>query len=915
VLAVVEGEGGAGKTRVVSDVVLRAGIGAGSTVLVGSCVPYGEANRWWPLASALGGALRIDQSSTTPERARASLLEVMPGLTGRRGDEADALIDGLLHLFGLSSPLDAIDPARARQEVTLAVLAVLQGLVARGPLTLVVADVHWADPIVLEVLSLALVRLANHPLAVVTTTRPELTAPWPPAGLRTGSLVLRLGPLDREASGALVRSLLGEDVDGSVVDDLFQRSGGNPLFLEELASLVAGGDDKASLPDSLRALVSARLDQLPPDQRAMLDNAAVLGSSGPWAALVVFGEALGQPVGRNVLDGLVEAGLLDVDGDRWRFRSESVRDVSYGTITKGDRAARHAGVAKALEMRKGLPGHLEEVAHHWASAAELAAGLGALREVPANVAVRAVDALVAAAEQALEQLFASRAEELADRALPLVPAGDAERERVVLLLRAEARTEQRHVTEAQDDLDRVMANARASGDESVEAKALRVSGELHRQLGRYDRARDDLDRAAVLLRSLGDVPALAEAELAAGMNGIFSGAFAEAEAHLQEAERLFSELGDRRGRAWVDQHRAWVSFVQGDVEEADRRLQRAAAAMAELGDRGGLAWVMGLQAYVRFFQGRFEDATRLCDEVEEAAAERGDRWAGGMMTTLRASLTLWSGQAGTASRLAGDAAATFRSLRDRFGEAQALTVAARSLVVQGLGSEAARTAEAAMAVVTGMGEASMVDLVAAAVDLYRGELRRAATLSRRAIDESGSRGFAREAEVIHGLAQLLLGEGDDALATLEAAMAHRPGHPACVAALALAQAAEHRPAEALATLAADGPMAGTYLDRVLGSVASGLAHARLGQDADAVAAIARAQDTADDTDDALAGVVVRLAGAAVFDVLGLTEAAAMAAADADARLDLLDVDLSGWRRLFRRAADGVGGPTMTEVGA
>ena len=222
-------------------------------------------------------------------------------------------------------------------------LAVLATLAGRGPLTLVVADLHWANLRVLELLEAALARLASTPFALIATTRPGGDLPAPPRTARLTTLTLRLDPLGQEAARELLRAMLGEGTNLALVEELYDRSGGNPLFLEELAELVAEGGGTGQLPDSLRALVATRLDELAPDQRAMLDNAAVLGSSGSYGALVEFGQALGQNTARSLLDALADAGLLDVEGAWWRFRSASVREVAYHTITKADRPAAMSG--------------------------------------------------------------------------------------------------------------------------------------------------------------------------------------------------------------------------------------------------------------------------------------------------------------------------------------------------------------------------------------------------------------------------------------------------------------------------------------------------------------------------------------------------------------------------------------------
>ena len=213
---------------------------------------------------------------------------------------------------------------------------------------MVIADLHWASLRVLELLEAALARLASTPFALVATTRPGGELPTPPRSARLTTLALRLEPLDRDSATGELRPRCSATGHRALANELYDRSGGNPLFLEELAELVACGGETDQLPDSLRALVAARLDELPADQRAMLDNAAVLGSSGSYGGLVEFGQALGQNTARSLLDALADAGLLEVEGGWWRFRSASVREVAYHMITKADRARRHVGVAKAM---------------------------------------------------------------------------------------------------------------------------------------------------------------------------------------------------------------------------------------------------------------------------------------------------------------------------------------------------------------------------------------------------------------------------------------------------------------------------------------------------------------------------------------------------------------------------------------
>ena len=131
---------------------------------------------------------------------------------------------------------------------------------------LVVSDLHWADPLVLDLLGRAVEYLAARPFVLLATSRQEQATRWAPVG-EHNHMVLRLDPLGRDSAAALLNDLVGQPLSDEVVNELIDRSGGNPFFLEELASLLAGdncSERVPALPSTLRGLVQARLDGLPP---------------------------------------------------------------------------------------------------------------------------------------------------------------------------------------------------------------------------------------------------------------------------------------------------------------------------------------------------------------------------------------------------------------------------------------------------------------------------------------------------------------------------------------------------------------------------------------------------------------------------------------------------------------------------
>ncbi len=306
-------------------------------------------------------------------------------------------------------------PGRATRSVQ-SVLAFLQGTARQGPLLLVMADLDWADPLLVNLLERALAHLVGLPFAVLTTARPGVDH-WPPPPGRHNTLLLRVDALDRGAADELARAMLGGDVSEEVRATLLDRSGGNPLFLEELAAMVRECGSVGDLPDTLRGLVAARLDRLAPAERDMLDNAAVLGPTGSWAALEAFGLELRQAPHRDTLAALADAELLDVSGTQWHFRSESVRDVTYQTLTKAARAQRHAGVARAIQDEHKADAAPDLVAYHYATAARLVREIGPVHGVPLDVAQRAAAAYDRAATKAFDQMVPTATVRLASEGL------------------------------------------------------------------------------------------------------------------------------------------------------------------------------------------------------------------------------------------------------------------------------------------------------------------------------------------------------------------------------------------------------------------------------------------------------------------------------------------------------------------
>jgi tetratricopeptide (TPR) repeat protein len=738
-------------------------------LLEGVCAPYGEPNVWWPVAGALLGRFGLDRNSTADE-ARARIiarLETMHTAATESPDHAH-VAEVVMHLLGHPSALDSLAPTAIRDAVFGGLTFALRARAAKSPVVVWIDDLQWAARPVLDLLESIARHLVDLPLLILTTYRrdDEGITDWPQSIDPALTLHLPLSPLSESEVVDLVNTAAGRSLPRHTVESIIARAGGNPLFLTELARLAAEcpeGQNGPELPGSLRALIAARLDQLTASQRALLDNAAILGVDGRIAALRAFAHELGQPFDIKDIDVLVEQGLIVRDGGRWHFRSDVVREVAYGTLTKQARAQRHAGTARYLEQLGDML--LDQRAHHMACAAELVAEIGPTAGVPRDAAAQACDLLVRSARSWYQQGAYRRGLRAIERALGLHP--DEATTQEAMLLMAEGLVETRALAQAREVLETVLARAEEIDDRVTHAEALRLRGTAAQMEGDLDAARHDLGLAVGELREIGDQVHLGEALRARGFAEVFGGSLGDAEWFLGEADAVYAEVGDLRGRAWVQQHLAWVSFLAGDHAESQRRLLSAINSFEQLGDRSGVTWARGLLAYVHHFGRRNAEAEALAELVLQEARRWGDEWGAAMMLNLQASIRLWSGDVDKARVLGEKALVGFRRIDDRFGIIQALGTLNRAFVASGRTADAERSVEEIMALADAFGEMAYPVMAAAGTAMHLGKGRRAAELGEEAVrhlDMTGAN--VDEARVVTAFGELLAGSADDALAVL-----------------------------------------------------------------------------------------------------------------------------------------------------
>lgn len=927
-VGLVVGDTGVGKTRLVREAADRMAAGRDTLLLDGRCVPYGEANVWWPLAEALYAHCEVDVV-TDPGEVRAAVWARVAAALGddRPDEELDAVTVGLLTLMGRDPVLDGRDPARARQAAVDAFVTFVEGHARRRPVVLLLSDVHWADPDLLDLVETLLVRLARCPVVVLATARQAVRERWVPPPGRHDTFVLNLDPLDDLAAEELLVSLHGDHVPDELRADLLARAGGNPFFLEELVALVDCDDDHAlrpGLPDTLRGIVAARLDALSPTERAVLTDAAVIGRRGPVGALREMGRHLHRDADVDaVLATLVAAELLEVEGTYWGFRSEIAREVAYAILPKAERAKRHAGIAAWVEERvveevgidlddSRAPDQIvaateiddptvNRLAHHWATAAEVEVEMGDLASVPAWARDRAVCWLAASARRAQRRDVLASAERAYDRALALAGPEPVARRIRLLVARSRVRSDRWDMTGAREDAEAALTGAATTGDRTVEAAAVLRLGEIEQRVGDTDAALARLRHAADRFAADGDDRGRGEALRLLGMAHMFTSDLPAATAVLGEAREAFVAAGDLSGQGWVAQNLAWVAMLQGDTATTEAEVERAQALFSEVGETVGRAWARGLLAFVRLGQGRRAEARALAEEILDAAADHGDRWATAMMRGLVGSLELWEGRVGEAVAHSAQATQTFRDLGDPWGLSVTLATHGRALAMSGRVEDGFVAVGESADQGRGAGRAGVGDMATLALAVQVGEPERAALVlaHARSPQIGGTLGQA-EAAATFALASLQEGEVPE--------VPDPDGRSFGVTVAAIIHAARgevEAAVEAAATVEASEEA--TYLDRALAATAAGLALVQARRVEEGMARLAEARAVVAATDDQLGAAVMALAEAVGAEAAGLDTAVERRSAAAIA-LARLGLTATGWETAFRQAA-GIPAPT------
>jgi DNA-binding SARP family transcriptional activator/tetratricopeptide (TPR) repeat protein len=358
-LLTVLGPAGVGKTRISSEAVAAMVTRhPGTAVLQGRCPPAGRDVSYSPLGEILRQACGI--SLADPAAAvRARLWDRFRAILGQAPASADldATVFALAATAGIDlpgSPLGRLEPRAVADELARAWPRFASACAAGGPAVFVVEDLHWAGGQLLDMLELMVARSAG-PLLVVATARPELAEQHPGFGAGVeGHASVSLRPLGEEHSRTLLERLAPAGrLPAALREEVVRRAEGNPFFLEELVLHLAGGGGGA-LPDTLHALLAARIDTLSQAEKQVLQQAAVVGRVF-WEGPVEHALG-GAPVAAH-LHGLERRGFILrrptatlLGQTEFSFRHALIHDVAYASIPRTRRALAHAEVGEWLEQ-------------------------------------------------------------------------------------------------------------------------------------------------------------------------------------------------------------------------------------------------------------------------------------------------------------------------------------------------------------------------------------------------------------------------------------------------------------------------------------------------------------------------------------------------------------------------------------
>ncbi|HET9938376.1 MAG TPA: AAA family ATPase [Gaiella sp.] len=745
-LVTIYGDPGIGKSRLARE--FFAGLER-TTILTGRSLPFGEGLTYLPLAEMVQVAAGISPDDS-PDEAFEKLKEAC---------SSDAVAD----LLGLASGvLDSVSGERRGQEIAWAAHEWATNLAEAQPLVLGFEDVHWAEEPLLDLIEHLADRIDDAPVLIVCLARAELLDARPAwGGGRRRAITIELAPLAEDETAELVDALVeGAALPEGLRSVLLDKTEGNPLFVEEtVRMLVEQGEGAAvRIPDTLQALIAARIDTLPPGSRSVLRHGALIGRVFWQGAIAELDPELDVDA---ALTDLVDRQLLSrepistVTGEvAYRFRHVLIRDVAYSGLAKSVRASLHRSFAEWLRTR---PDDLVETqAFHLERAAALLAELDG--RVPDDLRAEAASALEHAGRRALEREANRRARRLLLRSLELEPSLS----RRYCAARAAFRLWE--MPAAAVEMDAVRLQAREAGDRTIEGLALVQIAEIGLNRNAEVEQARTLGREAIEL--LADAPGDARSEALTLLStvGWWEGDLESVERYTRDALEIAREAGRADLESLALSELAAASLQRLELGKAEEILSSAVALADSSGSLSASAWASRIRGSLLLRRGRFDEAADAFRTASALFDEIGAASDAGRTQQLEGVAVWQSGDADRAEQILREAVRQLLALEERAKVIEAQRTLAEIVLAKGHVEEAERWALSAVETVgmQDMMSRSNVRMVLGLVRAAQGRDEEAELLLREAIDALAETDFRNvEPEPLAAYARFLRDRGRD----------------------------------------------------------------------------------------------------------------------------------------------------------
>jgi class 3 adenylate cyclase/tetratricopeptide (TPR) repeat protein len=683
------GNAGIGKSRLIEEVLARIAAEFGPRILQGHCLPYGKGITYWPVMEILRedtGITLEDDRETAAEKLEARL-----GSLGQSAEHQRALARRLAVVLGLEaadSALAEVPAAEVATELAWAIRRYIEAVARQEPVVIVIDDLQWAESAIVDLVGQVTHRARPGPVLWICMARPEFLEQQLQWGAgRTNVSLIAINPLTALETSTLISGLLEiEDIPNLLHQSLIERSEGNPLFCEEFLRMLieesllvrvtghwqaTAGVVEVRVPETIQALLAARLDTLPEPEKIVLEAASIIGERflpGQVRALCVDLDVDGT------LDELLSKGLIVEDpssgeASGLRLKHLLLRDVAYGAIAKRSRADLHERFAAYLESLMSDRGaeYAEIIAHH----ATLAVGLSREMRLSSDVILprgrRALHWNLFLADRALTRgdwvLLADCISSVQSTLAALPTDGFvADQVRLRLLEAEHFRASDRydkarataaeaaveaagierwdlaaaaHLCSAQIELERDPSGPLFARQAEEAGRLFRLIGDpageleaewltvLHRMGGEGDEAFDDAIRLAERAVGLNDKSRAAVRFARTATFAAQAGLPRQAKNCVDRASTLAEEAGARLGGTLV-LAQAMLDTVLGDPERAVDRLQRAVAS----GDEDGRSTIAmkRLLAVELIRLGRYAEADAILEDALKRSQHSGELW-------------------------------------------------------------------------------------------------------------------------------------------------------------------------------------------------------------------------------------------------------------------------------------------------